>query len=58
MEKQISDGNTDAAAKIRTMILNRIKVKNQAVKDSVSLSTDPGTYSADTGATNDPVNIR
>ena len=58
MEKQISDGNTDAAAKIRTMILNRIKVKNQAVKDSVSLSTDPGTYSAGTGATNDPVNIR
>ena len=58
MEKQISDGNTDAAAKIRTMILNRIKVKNQAVKDSVSLSTNPGTYSADTGATNDPVNIR
>ena len=57
-QEQISAGNTDAAAKIRTMILNRIKVKNEAVEDSVSLSTDPSTYSSGTGATNDPFNLR
>ena len=58
-QEEISKGNTEKAAKIRTMILNRIKVKNEAIKDSVSLSTDPSTYSAGTGqTTNDPVGIR
>ena len=56
-QEQISAGNTDAAAKIRTMILNRIKVKNEAVEDSVSLSTDPSTYSSGAGGTDDFLGI-
>ena len=53
MADEIAAGNTKRADEIRTMILNRIKVKNQAIADSVSLSTDPSTYSAGTGQTTD-----
>ena len=52
------NGNTEQAEKINTLLISLRETINSATQDSVSLSTDPSTYSSDTGATNDPFNLR
>jgi len=47
------NGNTEEAEKINTLLISLRETINSAAQDSVSLSTDPSTYSAGTGARTD-----